>query len=265
MGLLDDVGRTMLDAVETSGRGAILLARAARHMVRPRGTFGRIMEQEFVCGVCSIPVVAITALFSGMVISGQVGLALRQFDALSTVGGVTGITMCRELGPVLTAVVVAGFVGGGMASAIATMKVNEEIDALEVMSIDPVRYLVVPRLAAMVVGVPLLTVFADAVGIWGGWMVGRYTLGIPDAEFLRSCREMLMVKDVWFGMFKGLVFSIIITMVACAQGFAAEGGPEGVGRATMKSVVYSSLLILIANYLVFSLVWRPFLDEGVRM
>ena len=264
MSVPEEVGRTLLDALDTSGRGVILFVRTLRHFARLRGTFGRIVEQEFVCGVCSIPVVAITALFSGMVISGQVGLALRQFDALSSVGGVTGISMCRELGPVLTAVVVAGFVGGGMASVIATMKVNEEIDALEVMSIDPVRYLVVPRLAAMIVGVPLLTVFADTVGIWGGWMVGRYTLGIADAEFLRSCREMLMVKDVWFGMLKGLVFSIIITMVACVQGFSAEGGPEGVGRATMKSVVYSFLLILIANYILFSLIWRPFLDEGIN-
>ena len=95
-------------------------------------------------------------------------------------------------------------------------------------------------------------------------MVSRYTLGIADAVYLRSCWDMLMVKDVWFGMFKGFIFAIVITMVACVQGFSAEGGPEGVGRATMKSVVYSFLLILIANYIVFSLIWRPFLDEGVN-
>jgi len=202
-------------------------------------------------------------MFTGMVIGGQTGFELKKLASglETTVGSIVGAAMCREMGPVLTAVVLAGFVGGGMASVIGTMKVNEEIDALEVMSINPVRYLVMPRLVAMMLAVPTLTVFADVVGIGGGAMVAKYQLGVSFYTFFDGAFTTLSVEDVLFGMLKGWVFGIIITMIACQQGITTTGGAEGVGRSTMRAVVYSFLMILIANYLLFSLIYRPFVGN----
>ena len=164
------------------------------------------------------------------------------------------------MGPVFNAVVVTGLVGGGMASVIGTMKVSEEVDALEVMSIDPVRYLVMPRLLAMLIVVPLLTVYADWVGILGGAVVAKYQVGSSFHTFFTHASDTLQAKDVIFGLLKSAVFAVIITIVGCDQGLSATGGAEGVGRSTMRSVVYSFLLILIFNYLLFSLVYKPMMQ-----
>jgi len=246
--------------VLSAGRAGILFCEALlrlHYVFKPR-TFKKVVTQEFLCGVASIPVVTITALFSGMVIAGQTGFELKRFGLTQTLGAIVGVAMTREMGPVLTAVVVAGFVGGGMASVLGTMRVNEEIDALDVMAIDPVKYLVVPRLFAMMIAAPALTVYADVVGIIGGAVVSKAQLGLPYETFTNWMWDSLEVTDINFGILKGFVFGIIITMVACEQGYSASGGAEGVGRATMRSVVYSFLLILVANYVLFSLIYKPF-------
>lgn len=260
MQLLRDIYDFFAGMIASAGRAGILFwlaALRAWHVVRPR-TLKKVIAQEFVCGVASIPVVTITALFTGMVTAGQTGFELKRFGLLETIGPIVGVAMCREMGPVLTAIVVAGFVGGGMASVLGTMRVNEEIDALEVMGIDPVRYLIVPRLVAMFIAAPALTVYADVIGITGGALVSQYQLGLDAETFKGWMYSALRVNDILFGVLKGFVFGTIITMVACEQGFSATGGAEGVGRATMRSVVYSFLLILVANYLLFNLVYRPF-------
>jgi phospholipid/cholesterol/gamma-HCH transport system permease protein len=253
-------GDFLVDWVDTAGRGLILLARALGEMPGALGKFGEIVRQVFLCGVISLPVVTITAFFSGAVISAQVGTEMgRQLGSTSFLGSIVGAAVCREMGPVFAAMVVAGLIGGSMASVLGTMKVSEEVDALEVMGIDPVRYLVMPRLAAMLVAVPLLTVYADAVGIAGGALVAKYQIGSSFHVFMQSAARQLEVKDILFGLFKSLVFGVIVTVVACDQGLAATGGAEGVGRATMRSVVYSFLLVLVVNYLLLSLVYVPFL------
>ena len=257
---LKEIGQFFIELVESAGRATILFYLAVLRLpsiVRLRN-MGKIVYQEYLCGVASIPVVTVTAMFTGMVTAGQTGFELRNFGLQQTIGNIVGVAMCREMGPVLTAIVVAGFVGGGMASVVATMRVNEEIDALDVMGIDPVRFLIVPRLVAMFFAAPLLTVYADMVGILGGAMVSDYQLGVTYEVFFNGLRATLTVQDVLFGILKGFAFGIIITMVACEQGFSASGGAEGVGRATMRSVVYSFLMILIANFLLFSLVYKPF-------
>lgn len=254
-----EIGQFFVELVETAGRAGILFYLAVGRLLaafRPRN-LKKIVYQEYLCGVASIPVVTITAMFSGMVIAGQTGYELKRIGLENTIGMIVGVAMCREMGPVLTAVVVAGFVGGGMASVLATMRVNEEIDALEVMGIDPVRFLIVPRLVAMFIAAPVLTVYADIVGILGGAGVSNFQLNVTYDVFFNWLRTTLRVQDITFGVLKGFVFGIIITMVACEQGFSAKGGAEGVGRAAMRSVVYSFLLILIANYLLFSLLYRP--------
>ena len=164
--------------------------------------------------------------------------------------------MVRELGPILTSIVVAGFVGGGMSSTIATMRVNEEIDALEVMSINPVRFLVMPRLIAMLIVVPCLTGLSNIVGLWGGMIISTTGLGVaPEADW-SSAWSFLQVNDVAVGALKSLVFGLLITIIFCTKGYFATGGAEGVGKATMSSVVNSFLAILVSNYIMFSLVWR---------
>ena len=263
MGIFEETGRFLLDMIESAGDGTILLGKAFRqfrHVFRERH---KTRRQAFLYGVCSIPVVTITALFSGMVIGGQTGFELRKIASglEQTVGAIVGAAMCREMGPVLTAVVLAGFVGGGMASVIGTMKVNEEIDALTVMSINPVRYLIMPRLVAMMLVVPTLTVYADMVGIGGGAIVAKYQLDVSFYTFFDGAFRTLRIKDVMFGLLKGYFFGIIITMISCQQGMSTTGGAEGVGRATMRSVVYSFLMILIANYLLFSLLYRPLFGD----
>ncbi len=255
-----ETGDFLIDWVDTAGRGLILFARTLGEMPRAFGRLGEVLRQLFICGVISLPVVTVTAFFSGAVISAQVGSEMvRRLGTASFLGSVVGAAVVRELGPVFAAVVVAGLVGGSMASVLGTMKVAEEIDALEVMGIDPVRYLVMPRLVAMILAVPLLTIYADAVGILGGGLVAKYQIGSSFHIFFQNAARLLEVKDVLFGVFKGLVFGIIVTIVACDQGLSATGGAEGVGRATMRSVVYSFLLILVANYLLLTLVYVPFL------
>ncbi len=262
MRFIESTGAFLIDLARSAGRGVLLTVRAFGELPHAPLSFRKIVHQLFLCGVAALPVVVITAFFSGMVIAGQTGVELRKiFGEPIRLGSIVGAAMTREMGPVFGAVMVAGFVGGGMAAVLATMKVSEEIDALEVMSVDPVRYLVMPRLVAMMIAVPLLTIYADLVGIGGGALVAHYTLDVAYAEFFRNCWDTLEMKDVFFGLLKAWVFGIIITGVACDQGFAATGGAEGVGRATMKSVVYSFLLILIANYLLFSLIYRPFMQN----
>ena len=206
----------------------------------------------------AMPVVTLTGLFAGMIIAGQTGTELKRFGlARFAMGPIVGASVVRELGPLLTAICVAGFVGGGMSSLVATMRVNEEIDALDVMAIDPVRFLVMPRLAAMVVAMPLLTIYTDVIGILGGAIVSRHQVDVSYDDFYNWMRWALALRDVAFGLVKSVIFGVIITIVSCEQGFSAKGGAEGVGKATMRSVVYSFLLILIANFLLFSLLFIP--------
>ncbi len=263
MSIFEQTGGFLIGMVESAGQGAILFWRALGQIVFAGREFRKIWRQAFLTGVCAIPVATITAMFSGMVIAGQTGFELRAIapGLEENVGAIVGAAMCREMGPVLTAVVLAGFVGGGMASVIGTMRVNEEIDALEVMSINPVRYLVMPRLVAMMVVVPTLVIYADVVGIGGGAVVAKYQLGVPYDTFFDIAFRQLRVKDVLFGLVKGFIFGIIITMVACQQGMTTSGGAEGVGRSTMRAVVYSFLMILVANYLTFSLLYRIFFGD----
>jgi phospholipid/cholesterol/gamma-HCH transport system permease protein len=256
-----ETGEFFIDWVDTAGRSLLLLLRAIGEMGHLFAKRDEVVRQIFLCGVISLPVVTITAFFAGAVLSAQAGNELvMKLGNADFLGALVGASICREMGPVFNAVVVTGLVGGGMASVIGTMKVSEEVDALEVMSIDPVRYLVMPRLVAMLVAVPLLTIYADWVGILGGAVVAKYQVGSNFHTFFTSAADTLEIKDVTFGVLKSVAFGTIITIVGCDQGLSATGGAEGVGRATMRSVVYNFLLILIFNYLLFSLVYKPLMQ-----
>ncbi len=213
------------------------------------------VQQLALCTLGSLPVVFITALFTGMIVSLQTGQVLRDFGQESSLGYIVTIGMCREMGPVFTCLSLAGLVGSTYAAEIGTMKVSEEVDALEVMSIDPVYYLVLPRLLALSLASVALTVYANVIGIAGGALVARATFDVDLEIFIKNGRDALKLKDVCGGLLKSFVFGTTIAVVACAQGLRADGGPAGVGRATLRSVVISFILILVFGYLLTWMIW----------
>jgi phospholipid/cholesterol/gamma-HCH transport system permease protein len=206
--------------------------------------WGQIFSQMNQIGVLSAPLVFLTALFTGIVLSLQSAYQLRLFSALQYTADLVSLSVCRELGPVLSAMVVAGRVGASIAAELGTMKVTEQIDALESMGTDPVRYLVVPRLTAAVFMMFLLTAYADIVGILGGYVVSVFKLGISHDQFIKGMLRALIAKDVITGLIKSLWFGVIIAIVGCYFGFTAKGGAEGVGKATTLSVMTALISII---------------------
>jgi len=193
-------------------------------------------------------VVFVIALFAGMILSLQSGIQLQRFSQEAALGYLVSAAMCREMGPVFTAIALTGLVGSTYAAEIGTMKVSEEIDALEVNSIDPVYFLVMPRLLALSAAGVVLTIYADAMGIGGGMLVAKATFNVDPGVFLKNARDALDVKDIYGGLLKALVFGATIATVSCSQGLRAEHGASGVGRATLRSVVIGFLFILVFNY-----------------
>jgi phospholipid/cholesterol/gamma-HCH transport system permease protein len=201
-----------------------------------------------VCSFGSMPVVFIIAIFTGMIVSLQTGIQLQRFGQEATLGFIVSAAMCREMGPVFTAISLAGLVGSTYAAEIGTMKVSEEIDALEVNSIDPVYFLVMPRLLALSASAVVLTIYADAIGIVGGMLVAKATFNVTPEIFLKNARDVLEIKDIYGGLFKALVFGSTIATVACSQGLRTGHGAAGVGHSTLRSVVISFIYILVFNY-----------------
>ena len=206
-----------------------------------------ILDQMDKVGVASFPLVFLTSMFTGMVLALQSAYQLQKISATLYIGSLVALSMTRELGPVLTALVIAGRVGASITAAVGTMRVTEQIDALETLGTDPVRYLAVPRLVALVITLPLLTLYADVIGILGGYVVAVYKLGVGSSLYLNMTWDPLRYKDIFTGLFKASIFATIITTIACYEGFETVGGAEGVGRSTTLSVVSSFILIIAAD------------------
>jgi phospholipid/cholesterol/gamma-HCH transport system permease protein len=198
----------------------------------------------------SLFVTFIVALFTGMILSLQAGIELKRWNQQESVGLLVSASMVREMGPVMTAFILAGLVGSTMAAELGTMRVSEEIDALQVMSINPLRFLVMPRVLALALACPALSIFVDAVGVAGGAVVSRSLLDVNYTTYFIKARDVLEVRDLAGGLLKALVFGTTIATIGCAQGLRAEDGAEGVGRATMRAVVMSFIYVLIFDYLV---------------
>lgn len=244
--LLESIGRRTLDVVEYFGALVLLCARTLaqlRHPLRLR----HVLRQMAHLGVDTLPIVALTMLFTGMVITLQTANEFIKYGAQSTIGGVVSIAMGRELGPVLTGVVAAGRVGAAITAEISSMKVTEQIDALKVMATNPIGYLVVPRLIACMIMLPLLVVFADVVGTIGGYMVATAYSGIQPITYTKSIETFMVVHDVTGGLWKAVFFGAVIALIGCYQGLNAPNGAEGVGKATTASVVGSIIVIFISN------------------
>ena len=223
--------------------------------VRPPVRWRLFFKQMEFVGVGSLFVVLLTGLFTGMVLALQTYHAFRMFSAESLVGATVALSMTRELGPVITALMVTGRAGSAIAAEIGTMRVTEQIDALAVMAINPVQYLVLPRLVAGVVMLPLLTAISDFVGVVGGYMVGVNLLGINAGLFMNKIYEYVELEDIYNGLTKAAVFGLILTLVGCYKGFYTRGGAEGVGRATTQSVVLASIMILMGDYVLTALMF----------
>lgn len=202
------------------------------------------LDQMNGIGVASLPLVFLTALFTGMVLALQSAYQLRLFAAEQFTSDLVALSMTRELGPVLTAMVVAGRVGASIAAELGTMKVTEQIDALRALATDPVRYLVAPRLVAGFFMLFFLTIYADCIGMLGGYFVSVFKLGISSHQYIKRSIQILMIKDIMTGLIKAFIFGAVISIVGCYFGFQTEGGAEGVGRSTTMAVVTALILII---------------------
>jgi phospholipid/cholesterol/gamma-HCH transport system permease protein len=211
-------------------------------------------QMEFI-GVNSIMVVIITGAFTGMVLALQSYYGFRKFGAEGLVGTTVALSMTRELGPVLTSLMVTGRAGSAMAAELGSMRVTEQIDALIVMALNPVKYLVVPRVIASFLMFPVLTSISNFVGIIGGYLVGVKLLGINEGAFINKIIKYLDPEDIYNGLIKAAVFGIIMSVISCYKGFYTRGGAEGVGKSTTEAVVMSSVTILITDYVLTSLMF----------
>jgi len=245
-------GRRGLRICEYAGGMGLMFREALWYIfIAPfRGTEIRRSETFKQCvrvGVASVPIVSVVLLFVGMILALQMAYVLKMFGVLQYVASVVSVAIIRELGPLLTAVVLTGYAGASIAAELGSMKVNEEILALETSAMKPVRFLVVPRILALMIMTPCLTVLADAVGIFGGFVVGTLLMDISPELYWQKTISNLEYKDLYTGLVKSEVFGIILGMVACFEGFSVEGGAEGVGRATTNSVVLAIVLVVTAD------------------
>ena len=245
---LDRLGRVVLENVEEMGKIFLLFLSVLAWMFRPPLKLRNIFKQMEFVGVKSIFVVVLTGTFTGMVMALQGYYGFRLFGAQSLVGSTVALGMTRELGPVLTSLIVTARAGSAMAAELGTMRVTEQIDALYVMAANPVKYLIVPRVIAGVLMLPLLTIVSDFVGIVGGYFVGVHILDINQGAFVKNITSLVVLGDIYNGLVKAACFGLILSLIGCYKGFNARGGAEGVGRATTEAVVLASVSILISDY-----------------
>jgi phospholipid/cholesterol/gamma-HCH transport system permease protein len=236
--------------VGEAGKIMTLFVQTLIWIFRPPFQGRDIVKQMEEVGVRSFPVVIITAAFTGMVLALQSYTGFKRFGAETMVGTVVALSVTRELGPVLTGLMVSGRVGSAMAAELGTMRVTEQIDALYTLATNPIKYLIVPRFLAATIMLPILVIFADVIGILGGYLVSVRILGTNPTLYIRRTWDYLELNDLFTGLLKAIFFGMIIATISCYQGFSADGGAEGVGRATTKAVVLSSLTILISNYFI---------------
>lgn len=247
------VGRRTLEVASAIGTLTLFIIKILMGIFAPPFYFGIIARQLLIIGYYSLPVVAMTAVFSGAVLALQSYTGFSRFSAESSIATVVVLSITRELGPVLAGLMVAGRVGASIAAEIGTMRVTEQIDALFTLSTDPIKYLVVPRVVAAVITLPMLVLVADVIGVMGGYIVSTAKLGFNSSNYLISTVEYLEFMDVLSGLVKAAVFGFVIAVMSCYHGYYSDKGAKGVGSATTSAVVSSSILILISNYIITEL------------
>lgn len=252
---IEQLGSYALEQVEDIGRMGILLFYSLKGICSPPYRFRALIKEIRLIGSNSMPVIFFTAIFTGMVLGLQGFYTLRQFGSEGMLGSAVSLSLIREMGPVLTAIMVTGRAGSAMCAQMGIMRISEQVDALECMSIDPYRYLIAPKFVATLIAVPLLTMLFDVVGIFGGYIAGVSLLGVNPGSFFSGMEMSVVNKDLNLGLIKSFVFAFFIVWICTGRGFyvqqirAAGFGAESVSRVTTQAVVISSITILIWDYL----------------
>ncbi len=242
-----DLGRKVLSFMYFCGGLANLTIQTVHQTLKPPYKPGPIFEQSKKAGYDSLPIVSVVALFIGFIFALQFGYFMQRIGSEMYIASLVALAIVRELGPVITALIVAGRVGAANTAELGSMQVTEQIDALETLATNPVKYLVVPRFVALGVMLPLLTLYANIIGILGSYLICVLKLGITGRMYMNMTFSALFYKDLFTGLFKAGIFGMVIALVSCYEGFNVEGGAVGVGRATTRSVVFSFLMILAAD------------------
>lgn len=253
MKFIDLLGRFVFNFLLATGRFGLFTAQTIRYMFTPPFYYKQFLIQLVEIGFYSLPVVALTTLFAGMVIALQTYTGFSQFSSEGPVSLVVLISVTRELAPVMAGLMVAGRIGASMAAELGTMRVTEQIDALSTLSTNPMKYLIVPRVLAGILMLPVLVLIGDIIGICGGYLIGIYKLEFNATTYLVNTWTYLKTMDIVSGLTKAAVFGFIITILGCYNGFNSKGGAQGVGTATTNAVVSASILILIFNYILTEL------------
>lgn len=253
MNPLQRIGAAFLRFLTATGRLTVFATTGVMHCFRPP-IYPRLIARQMIdVGYYSLPVVGLTTLFAGMVLALQSYTGFARFSAEGVIPSVVVLSITRELSPVLAGLMIAGRIGAAMAAELGTMRVTEQVDALETLSTNPMKYLIAPRLLAGVTMLPLLVLVGDVMGVFGGYIVAVYKLGFNEQTFLINAWDFVEIQDVVLGVVKAAVFGFLVALMGCYHGFHSRGGAQGVGAATTNAVVSASILILIANYLITEL------------
>ena len=250
MSLIPAIGRVFLSFLASTGRLAMFAGVSVSHIFRPPFYPRLLLRQIIEIGYYSLPVVGLTAVFTGMVLALQSYTGFARFNAEGAVATVVVLSITRELAPVLTGLMVAGRIGAAMAAEIGTMRVTEQIDALSTLATNPYKYLIAPRLLAALIMLPCCVLIADIIGVYGGYLVAVHKLDFNPAVYLKNSWQFLKLVDVISGLVKAGVFGFLIALMGCYHGFYSKGGAQGVGSATTNAVVSASIMILGFNYLI---------------
>ena len=256
MNIFAGIGRAVMTVLAQLGALAIFTGRALLAIVSPPIYFRLILAQMMRIGYFSLPVVGLTAFFMGGVLALQIYLGGNRYGAEAIVPQIVVLGITRELGPVIAGLMVAGRVAAAIAAELGTMKVTEQIDALTTLATNPIKYLVVPRLLAAVISLPILTAVGDSIGVLGGYLVSTYNLGFTGSIYLKNTVDFAKTDDITSGLIKAAVFGFIIAIMGCYNGFFSKGGAQGVGAATTNAVVASSILILAADFVLTAVLFH---------
>jgi phospholipid/cholesterol/gamma-HCH transport system permease protein len=254
--ILAPIGRAVLNLLAQIGRLFVFMVQSLAAAFVPPIYGALIVKQIMRIGYFSLPVVGLTAFFTGGVLALQIFIGGNRYGAEAIVPQIVVLGITRELGPVIAGLMVAGRVSAAIAAEIGTMRVTEQIDALTTLATNPIKYLVVPRIIAAVVSMPILVAIADSIGVFGGYVVSTETLNFNGASYIKNTVDFMTHSDVESGLIKAAVFGFIIALMGCYNGFHSKGGAQGVGTATTNAVVSSSILILAANYILTSLLFE---------
>ena len=249
MNFFASVGRATLDLLREIGRISIFTADAVTSFARPPIYWSLVGKQIMRIGFFSLPVVGLTAFFTGAVLALQIYIGTARYGAEQFVPTVVLIAILRELGPVIAGLMVAGRVAAAIAAALGTMRVTEQLDALTTLATRPIKYLVVPRLMAALISMPILVAIADAIGVLGGYVAAKESLGFTGSIYLNTTMAALATNDILSGLYKAVAFGFLIALMGTYNGFNSKGGAQGVGAATTNAVVSASILILVFNYI----------------